>query len=381
MNAEDIQRTAADWLAKRLSDQWTVQDEAEFDLWIDADIAHRVQYIRIEAAWHHTARLKALGAGITTGVIPPRDAWGDARYYRGNIDLENAPAERGPERAPAQRTALTDGPTLSGRQPTIRAPQRLRYAALAATVLLGVLGSGYVAFQFFVANRFSTAIGAIDTVPLQDGSHITLNTDTSIHVDLGGAQRLIELEKGEAYFEVAKDPQRPFIVHAGPKRIIAVGTKFSVRRDGDDVQVAVTEGAVRLEEVSESGETSAPKGRERPTAHDRSDGGPVVLAAGAVARMADARIIIDQDAIADADRLLAWRRGYVIFDNTPLREAVAELNRYNVRKITIEDPALAEILIGGTFRAANTAAFLELLRSGHAVLVDDQPEQVILKAR
>jgi transmembrane sensor len=269
---------------------------------------------------------------------------------------------------------------VPGGRSAIQAPRRVRYLALAASVLVCVLASGYAAFSYFAANHYSTAIGAVDTVPLRDGSHVTLNTNTSIHVDLGNTQRLIELEKGEAYFEVAKDPHRPFIVQAGHKRVIAVGTKFSVRRDHDDVQVAVTEGKVRLEEDPEPS-PAVPELRERRAVPDSSGGSPVFLTAGAIARATDAHVDVDRNAMADADRILAWRRGYVTFDNTPLSEAVAELNRYNVRKIAIQDPALADIRIGGSFRATNTDAFLELLRGGHSILVERREDGVILKAR
>ncbi len=93
MNTEHIQRTAADWLARRVGETWTQQDEAEFDSWIDADVAHRIQYLRVEATWQHAGRLKALGAGVPAGAIPSRGSWGDSRYYRGNIDLDTERSE------------------------------------------------------------------------------------------------------------------------------------------------------------------------------------------------------------------------------------------------------------------------------------------------
>lgn len=323
MNAEHIQRTAADWFARRIGDSWTPRDEAEFDRWIDADIAHRIQYVRIEAAWQQAGRLKPL-----------------------------------------------------------RAPKRFGYFALAASVILCVLASGYVFFDYFKDTHYTTAVGATDTVPLEDGSHITLNTDTSIHVDLGRTERRIDLEKGEAYFEVAPDPRRPFIVQAGHQRIIVIGTRFSVRRDRDDVQVAVTEGKVRLEGASAQRPAPArPELRDRSAKRESSGGSAVLLTAGTVGRTADAQVIVDQNAIADADRLLAWRRGYVTFDNTPLSEAVAELNRYNVRKIIVQDPAVADVRIGGSFRVTNIDAFLQLLQSGHSIAIEREEGSVILKAR
>src|SRR5262249_39417186 len=126
---------------------------------------------------------------------------------------------------------------------------RWRVFALAASLALGIGGSGVYIYQAGMLDRdgYRTPVGGIESVPTADGSTITLNTDSQIRVALSASERRIELKHGEAYFEVAHDPNRPFVVHAGNKRVIAVGTKFSVRRDYDDVQVVVTEGKVRLE--------------------------------------------------------------------------------------------------------------------------------------
>ena len=119
--------------------------------------------------------------------------------------------------------------------------------ATAASVLLAVAAGAYLWFQSS-ENRYTTPIGGIASVPLQDGSNITLNTATEVHVALTGRERDIDLERGEAFFQVAKDAKRPFVVNAGRKRVIAVGTQFSVLRDGDDIRVIVSEGTVRIED-------------------------------------------------------------------------------------------------------------------------------------
>ena len=199
----------------------------------------------------------------------------------------------------------------------------------------------------------------MDTVPLADGSHVTLNTDSRIRVALEAKERRVDLDRGEAFFDVAKDPARPFIVQAGDKRVVAVGTQFSVRRDHNDIRVAVTEGKVRVEDASS----------------------PVVLTAGSVARTANTEVLVHEAAGAEVEELLSWRSGYVVFRDTALADAVAEFNRYNTRKIIIEDPAIAAIRIGGNFRSNNTDAFLWLLQSGFPVTVEETHDQVVLKRR
>lgn len=164
-----------------------------------------------------------------------------------------------------------------------------------------------------------------------DGSNITLNTNSQLRVALTASERHVDLHQGEAFFEVAKDRQRPFVVEVGSKRVVAVGTKFSVRRDGDDVEVVVTEGKVRVEE------RVAPK-------HDgveASASTPVFLTPGAIARATEAGVWVQRKSVREAEAHLSWRVGVLMFRDQNLAEAVAELNRYNVRQIVIADPPAA----------------------------------------
>jgi len=216
------------------------------------------------------------------------------------------------------------------------------------------------------SNRYSTRIGTMESITLADGSRLTLNTDSRIRVAVEPQHRHIDLDKGEAFFEVANDPRRPFVVRAGHKRVIALGTKFSVRRDGDEVLVAVTEGKVRVEDESVPAPGQATE---------------VLLGAGSIARSARGQVLVRDGAGPEVDRLLSWRSGYLVFRNSTLADAVAEFNRYNTRKIVIADPRIGGIRIGGNFRSGNTDAFLWLLQTGFPVSVDSSRERVVLKAR
>jgi transmembrane sensor len=211
-------------------------------------------------------------------------------------------------------------------------------------------------------DRYDTQIGVIDTVPLADGSHITLNTDSRIRVDLASQERRIELDRGEAFFQVAKDPARPFVVKVGNKRVIAVGTQFSVRRDdAGDIRVAVSEGRVHVE-------TDSPAGSAVP-----------VLVAGDVAQTAKTEVFVRPHASAEVEEALSWRSGYIVLHDMTLADAVAEFNRYNKRKIFIEDPTLAVVRIGGTFRATNPEVFLWFLSTEFGVSAEQTEERVVLK--
>jgi transmembrane sensor len=91
--------------------------------------------------------------------------------------------------------------------------------------------------------------------------------------------------------------------------------------------------------------------------------------------------LVRPDAGAEIEKLLSWRRGYVYFDNVPLADAVAEFNRYNRRKILIEDPEIAALRVGGNFRSTNIDAFLDLMQSGFPIAVDDDGDRIVLKGR
>jgi transmembrane sensor len=194
---------------------------------------------------------------------------------------------------------------------------------------------------------------------MPDGSKVILNTDSQIHVDVNQHERRVDLERGEAFFEVAKDASRPFVVHAGNKRVVAVGTQFSVRREADDLQVVVTEGKVRIE----------------------SSGAPQAVVAGTVARASEAGVLLTKQNIAAAEESLSWRTGTLVFREMTLAEAVAEFNRYNTHKIIIADASVGSFEVAGSFRADNVDAFVRLLARGYPLRVEQHDDDLIIKAR
>jgi transmembrane sensor len=198
-------------------------------------------------------------------------------------------------------------------------------------------------------------------VPLQDGSQVTLNTGSRLRVELTDSERRVELQQGEAFFEVAHDRARPFIVAAGSRRIVVLGTQFSVRRDGDKLDVAVTEGSVRLES-------------------DAAGADALLLEAGQLASVdAHSGLSVAKLAPAAAQRRLAWRLGDVDFDGESLAQAVAEINRHNQRHIVIDDPVLARRPVIGTFTANDPEAFATTVAATFDALKVDAPDAIHLR--
>lgn len=356
MDIEAIEEQAVRWVVKRDAGAWAQDDEARFNAWLDECTAHRVAYIRLESAWRQAARLKALGACMSPGTVPPRNAWGDALFsltgWRSRSVAQNARAPSVPPAPPPRRRLVP-----------------ARFLATASSVLLLTVATYLYSTRIFAGDKYTTPVGGMESIHLVDGSQVTLNTNTCIHVLLTGKERLVHLDHGEAFFEVAHDTARPFVVYVGDKRLMAVGTRFAVLRDGDDVRVVVTEGRVRLTESDSV--SSSPAGET----------GPAYLSAGDVARTWKSQIFVRKDPVQAAEKLLSWRSGYLEFEDTRLAAAVAEFNRYTTRKIVIADPSIDAIRIGGSFRTNNVDAFLKLLGTGFPVRVAESDDEVTLMAR
>jgi transmembrane sensor len=357
-----IEEEASAWLIRRESGQWTHTDQARLEQWLEASTLNRVAFLRLELAWEESARLKALGAGVPGDQPPPPGCWNVTPFFDSNRTAPRSPTE-GTNDAPGE------------------ARQRTRRLALAASVLLAVVaGLGTYAFWSSDTDRYRTPIGGLSSVPMSDGSKVTLNTASEIRVAVNENERRIDLRQGEAFFEVAKDPNRPFVVEAGKKRVVAVGTKFSVRRDGESVEVVVTEGKVRVEDASRPLRSRAVEASGSPAPPPAADN-PVFLTPGAIAYADEAGVLVHRKSLVEAETHLSWRSGVLMFREQNLADAVAEFNRYNVRKIVIADPVVGALKVEGNFRATNVDAFVRLLESGFPVRAVVEENQIVLSSK
>ncbi|MBL8271989.1 FecR family protein [Steroidobacter sp.] len=336
---ERIEQRAGEWLARRDSNDWSTEQEAELERWLEESLEHRVAWLRLLETWESSLRLRALGAGPNS-ELPPPGQWNLSPFF-------SKRASRATERSPG------------GSRPGFR--------ALAASVLLACVLSA--AWFLWPRNIYETPVGGLASVPIADGSRVLLNTDSQIEVAITATERRIELKHGEAFFDVAKDPNRPFIVAAGGRRIIAVGTAFAVRRDGEDVQVVVTEGVVRVESA------------KRLRSAEKHDAAASVLTPGSIARFNEDAVLAQTNQLLDAEERIAWRSGTVVFRDVTLAEAVAEFNRYNTRKIVIKDPAATEYTVGGSFSTVKVEAFLRLLERAYPIRVHFEEDVIVLTAR
>jgi transmembrane sensor len=243
------------------------------------------------------------------------------------------------------RRAAADHPELrSLRERTLVETRRSRktfwLAAAAAMPVILALG-GYLWLRE-PPGQFATVKGERSTLSLEDGSTVELNTHSRIHVALSPAGRVVTLLEGQALFDVAPDPRRPFVVVAGDRRITALGTAFDVRLAPGDVTVTTLEGRVAVEAVS-----TAPG-----VARQRTE----LVAGQQLSSRATVREALPS--VADIEAATSWRRGQLIFRDTPLALAVEEINRYVEPEIVVADAELGALRINGMFRTGQTAGFL-----------------------
>jgi transmembrane sensor len=353
-NSLEIEEQAGAWLAKRDGGEWSAEEQARFARWLGASTAHRVAFLRLEEMWDRALRLQALGAGATPGAVPSSDDWHNSPFF------EEHRASSGTERVAADSGALTDAET---EKPS--AIKRIRRLGLQVGVAAGIVLAIIITVAWNAWPRhqsFATPVGGIASVPMRDGSRITLNTDSKVQLALTDTERRVDLKQGEAFFEVAKDPVRPFVVVAGSKRVTAVGTQFSVRRVGDEVSVFVSDGRVRVEDSVKAGSADA----------------NVLVSPGGIVRAGSKVMVLQENAASAVEDHLSWRSGYLVFREVPLAQAVAEFNRYNEQKIAIQDPAVETIRVSGKIRATNFDAFLRLVEDGLAVRVRRLDGRIVL---
>jgi transmembrane sensor len=250
-----------------------------------------------------------------------------------------------------------------------QSPARVHLAAAVALVL-GVLGGASV-FPWR-AGLYETGVGEQRVVVLGDGSRMSLNTSTRAHVGMSASLRSVKIEHGEAYFEVAKDVGRPFIVQAGGATVTATGTAFAVRSadegssGNDALMVTLVEGQVVVRASA-----GAVDGKEK----------AVVLAPGERLRVRAAGMAPGRSAGSPLDRprldqALSWRRGEVVFDDIALLEAVAEMNRYSTRAIVVRDTAAVRSMrVSGVFRTGETRQFANALAELHGLRLVEMPDR------
>ncbi len=314
----DVLETATDWFARRRSGGMSAAEGAELEAWLAADPAHADAFAAAGRMWADTG-MDAIREHPRILALRERGLNRRARRRRWWVAI---PA------AAACLAAVIAAPSMTG-------------TGLPLTPEL---------FAPAIQQEFRTSVGQRTTVKLPDGSSVTLDTDTVLRTRETEDKRLVWLERGQAFFKVAKDPSRPFVVNAGGRTVTALGTAFSVKVAPKQFEVVLVEGVVRVESPVRATPLALPTGRMQAT--EMQPGSELVAA--------DTRhwTVRETDPAAET----AWLRGRLVYKGAPLSQVVADMNRYSEKKIVIRDPEVAGLGLSGTYRAGDIDGFVRAVQ-------------------
>ena len=333
-NRKKITEEAADWCMLIESEQATDDDVSAFMSWLELSPLHQVEYDAVRSLWNDGAEM---------------------------IDVYRQDINRLDELE--QNTPLPDTMEIQPRFSKKRVGTIAAAAAVFVALSVSVLWNSADLNDAIISERvlsasYHTEKGESNRIRLTDGSYVHLNTQSDILVQFSDSERSIVLHSGEAFFDVKKDPDRPFVVTTGGATIRALGTKFSVENfPGSDFAVTVTEGKVLL--------TSSTRGQDASTSVSQ-----INLTVGETIRLSELDPLTET-AIekVDLDKALMWRTGKLLFEKVPLSSVVTDFNRHNEKVIEIVDPSLNDHLISGYFDAHDPEGFLSVVEKLIAVRI------------
>ncbi len=332
-----IDLAAADWHT-RMEQGLTAEEEAEFTEWLAASTAH-------EAALRHLGQSLAAARSIPPEQVARLRAEQARRRSQSAPHAHPEPASQRPSSEERQGwiwSRLLPRPALAALCCTVALALAL---ALALVLAVGVGWHQWQQQPNFTSSHL-TPRGQAKTITLPDGTALSLDADTQAQVTLYRDRREVRITQGQILFAVAPDSARPFHVLAGPARVTVGGTRFSVRyratgMEAGSAQVAVQEGHVRV-------------------AGAQGAATPADLVAGQALSVSPAGVLGPVSAVAPGSIAL-WRKGLIRFENTPLADALVELERYGPTGLVVHDPAVAALRIGGTYQASRPAEFARML--------------------
>jgi transmembrane sensor len=330
-----VEAVAAQWLARR-DRGLNTREQAEYAAWVREDFRHEAAVARLEKTWE---ALDRLAVDPAFQALPP------------DPDLLAPPRRR--------RVLWIGAPLL---------------AAAAAVAVVFFNRTPEVALP--VAPQAIVHPGP-ERLTLEDGSIVELKTGAKIEPTFTPAERRVRLVRGAAYFTVAKNPHRPFIVSANQVAVRAVGTAFSVGLAPREISVVVTEGRVRVDEILPAAGEKAVAPRELSALGANEQG--LIAYSGDYPATAPGTMTVIELSPAQVERALFWRGVRLEFAGMPLAEVVTEFNRYNQKKLVVHDAATGAIRVGGNFRADNMEAFIRLLDVGFGVSAFPAGGEIVLR--
>jgi transmembrane sensor len=338
--ASSVEDEASAWFARLQADGVSAREIRRFERWRDGNPRHAEAYAECEALWRMV---------LTVAAEPEIHA-----MRREALAAEPEAARFGWEKLTALAATLV--------------LLLVAGAMLWRTEMPGTPAADAVFAEGGDAATYRTGIGQRSEIRLADGTVVELNADTLIRIAYSDDQRRVRLLRGQALFDVAHDPSRPFSVEADGKRITALGTAFDVRLRDGELRVTLIEGEVSV---------AREEGLFRP------------LAGGEERRLRAGEELVTAAAMpfevrpANVTQSTSWRTGRVIFADEPLAEVVEEINRYSRRQVVLSDDSLGDLRVSGVFRAGSVNSFATALGASFPVesRYDEAEDRIVLSWR
>lgn len=290
-----LSNEASGWIVRLRSDSVSSSDKAAFSNWLNTDTSHEFAFDCALSDWQITGALKH--SRLAQQAIQEQQNQRESFFSRWSFSW--------------QTTAFAS-------------------IALIATLTVALVKQPPASTTNPI--HYTTKVGEQRQIALPDGSEVNLNTDSVIHILYSNHERRLILDKGEAYFKVASNKARPFIVDAGQGTVTAVGTAFGVNRAEDRVKVTVIEGIVSVKEIQ-----TQPQIKPESLLVKANEG-----------------LLFDKQGLStvrpiNATNALSWRDKLLVLENQPLNVALNELNRYLMHPVDSSDPSIAGLRVSGTF--------------------------------
>jgi len=346
-NDSSIIRDASQWLAR--SDRGlTPTEQQALTQWLDADKRHADAYSQMRSTW---------------GALDMAGELADQAEMARELD---------------EQTRIRPRTRLLMWRPTLALAAAVAFAALVGAwrwhAPVPVVDAASTANYRVIPN-------SVQRLVLADGSVAELRGDDSvIETSFTAAERRVRLIRGEAHFEVVKDPARPFAVVAGPIAIRAVGTAFNVQMDAANLTVVVTEGRVSLAQETQPSAGATP--REPAPLAPPLEAGQRAQLAREVASNVPRPVKVDSLSAAELDAVLSWQATWLVFDATPLEDTIKAFNRYGSHRLVLGDASLRGRQLAGKFRADNVEGFLRLLElTMNVKVVRREGREIVLESQ
>jgi transmembrane sensor len=341
---KQIYAEACDWFVDFRTGDVGAAERRRFDEWIRTSPEHLRAYLEVTEIWQDAPLV-------------------DGNRTESAADLARAARESAAELIELERAEAAQPSGLREVPPPRRSRRGLRWLwlapvaspALAAGLALLAAGVAIGWLTFGPGAGYRTSTGEQRSIALDDGSTVQLNTRSKLRVRFGESERVVELDEGQALFDVVTDASRPFVVRSGGAEVTVLGTRFDVYRRETGTTITVIEGRVAAKSAG---------------------GAAVLLSAGEQATLAPD--VAAKPRLANVASVTSWTQRRLVFNAMPLPQVIDEFNRYNERRMVLATPEAVSFEVSGVYSSTDPSLLIRFLRAQPGLAVRETPSEILI---